>query len=95
MPRRAQRHASFQELLTQLRDADYRVRRRAVRALAKAYGSQAAPALIDALATDMHCEVRLEAVHVLSDLKETRPVDALIARLGDSSRRVRELAAGT
>jgi HEAT repeat protein len=95
MPHHAPRHASFQEVLAQLGDADYKVRRKAVRALAKGYGSQALSTLIQAPLMDRRSEVRLEAVRVLSELKDTRAVDALMARLGDSSRRVRELAAGT
>ena len=98
MARHAQHLASFSELLAQLGDADYRVRRKAARALAKAskaYGPQAVPALIQAPLMDRRSEVRLEAVHALSELKDTRAVDALIARLGDRSRRVRGISAYT
>jgi HEAT repeat protein len=64
----SEQDARFQHLLTQLGNADYKVRREAVQALAKTYGAEAVPALIQALATEKHRNVRLRIVERLRDL---------------------------
>jgi len=83
------------QLITQLKDPDFRVRENAAQALGESKDARAVEPLIAALKNykDPASRVRENAARALGKIKDPRAVEPLIAALGDSAYGPREMAA--
>lgn len=91
MPRTSTK-PTFEALQAELTDPNYKVRKEAVRKIARYYRAQAAGPLLEAL-QDSRSAVRAKAVQVLGRLHDPRTLTPMLALLSDKAMNVRKLTA--